>query len=175
MIQSGCTQVSSTVSYYNQAEFFKGFYIRLDWHYGAGQYYLQMYEFDGTPKPWMWQTYNPPQMLPTTPLKQVVSVFCSYPDLFLRLNIYFLSRCMVRSTTQDQRHQKLRKMEIYPLYRMDPFLFSSHSFCLFSTRFSCPACLFFALPTFAPSTQTFSISESSTKKTVLCYIFFFQS
>jgi hypothetical protein len=73
MIQNGCTQVSSTVSYYGQREFFTGFYIRTDWHFGQGNYYLQLYEFDGTPKPWMWQTYNPPQMLPTTPLKQVVS------------------------------------------------------------------------------------------------------
>lgn len=73
MIQNGCTQVSSTVSYYGQRELFTGFYIRTDWHFGQGNYYLQLYEFDGTPKPWMWQTYNPPQMLPTTPLKQVVS------------------------------------------------------------------------------------------------------
>jgi hypothetical protein len=72
MVQNGCTQVSSAVSYYGQDEYFTGFYIRQEWHFGAGGYYLQMYGFDGTPKPWMWQTYNPPQMLPTRPLKQVV-------------------------------------------------------------------------------------------------------
>ena len=76
MIQNGCTEVSSAVSYYNQEEFMTGYNIRLDWHFGAGGYYLHMFGFDGTPKPWMWLTYNPPQMLPTRPLKQVVSSGC---------------------------------------------------------------------------------------------------
>lgn len=49
-----------------------GFNIRQDWHFGSGGYYLQMFQFDGQPKPWMWQTYNPPQMLPTQQLKQKV-------------------------------------------------------------------------------------------------------
>ena len=78
MIQNGCTEVSSAVSYYNQEEFMTGYNIRLDWHFGAGGYYLHMFGFDGTPKPWMWLTYNPPQMLPTRPLKQVVSSGCVY-------------------------------------------------------------------------------------------------
>ena len=32
-----------------------------------------MYEFDGTPKPLMWKIYDPPEMLPTAQLKEVVS------------------------------------------------------------------------------------------------------
>lgn len=74
MIQNGCKQVSSSIQPYSQQEYMTGFYIRQEWHFGAGGYYLQMYEFDGTPKPWLWLTYKPPQMLPTQQLKQEVSM-----------------------------------------------------------------------------------------------------
>lgn len=72
LIQNGCTEVSSSITPYDQSEFMQSFYIRQEWHFGAGGYYLQMYAFDGTPKPWMWLQYKPPQMLPTQQLKQTV-------------------------------------------------------------------------------------------------------
>lgn len=98
MVQNGCTEVSSTVSYYNQEEFMQGFNIRLDWHFGTGGYYLQLFGFDGTPKPWLWLKYNPPQMLPTRPLKQVVSIFISscialfLADMSHRTGLWFTER-----------------------------------------------------------------------------------
>lgn len=46
----------------------QGFDIQIGVHYGNPAYYLQLYEFDGTPKPFLWQIYNPPQMLPTSQL-----------------------------------------------------------------------------------------------------------
>ncbi|CAO1622984.1 unnamed protein product [Parajaminaea phylloscopi] len=67
-ISSRCGYTSSTVSSYTQQEFMQGFEIHLSTHYGNPAYYLQLYEFDGTPKPVMWQRYNPPQMLPTQQL-----------------------------------------------------------------------------------------------------------
>ncbi|UZJ52878.1 hypothetical protein CBS101457_002198 [Exobasidium rhododendri] len=72
LVQSGCAQVSSSITSYDQDEYMIGFNIRREWHFGAGGYYLAMFEFDGTPKPWMWLTYDPPQMLPTQQLKQTV-------------------------------------------------------------------------------------------------------
>jgi len=72
LVQSGCTEVSSSITAYDQSEFMQSFYIRQEWHFGSGGYYLQMYAFDGTPKPWMWLQYKPPQMLPTQQLKQTV-------------------------------------------------------------------------------------------------------
>ncbi|CEH12740.1 Chaperone, endoplasmic reticulum protein-folding, fungi [Ceraceosorus bombacis] len=72
LIQSGCTHTSESIVAYDQAEYMQGFNIRLDMHYGSGAYYLQMFEFDGTPKPWLWQTYNPPQMLPTQQLHKKI-------------------------------------------------------------------------------------------------------
>lgn len=39
---------------------------------GVATYVLKLYQFDGTPKPLMYQVYNPPQMLPTTQLHEKV-------------------------------------------------------------------------------------------------------
>ncbi|EPQ26337.1 uncharacterized protein PFL1_05985 [Pseudozyma flocculosa PF-1] len=71
-ISDYCAQVSNVVQSYTQKEDMNGFEIHLDTHYGQPAYYLKLYEFDGAPKPIMWQTYNPPQMLPTEQLHQVV-------------------------------------------------------------------------------------------------------
>lgn len=73
MVQNGCTQQSQTLISYDQQEYMQGFYVRNDWHFGQGGIYLEMYEFDGTPKPWLWQTHNPPEMLPTQQLHKKVS------------------------------------------------------------------------------------------------------
>ncbi|KAN0061993.1 Reversal of tor2 lethality [Thecaphora frezii] len=71
-ISDYCAEVSNVVQYYDQKEDMNGFEIHLDTHYGTPAYYLKMYEFDGTPKPIMWQVYNPPQMLPTEHIHQTV-------------------------------------------------------------------------------------------------------
>lgn len=73
LVQNGCTQQSQTLISYDQQEYMQGFYVRNDWHFGQGGIYLEMYEFDGTPKPWLWQTHNPPEMLPTQQLHKKVS------------------------------------------------------------------------------------------------------
>ncbi|PWN24515.1 hypothetical protein BDZ90DRAFT_234801 [Jaminaea rosea] len=67
-ISSRCAQTSNVVTSYNQQELMQGWEIHLAMHYGVPSYYLQLYEFDGTPKPIMWQRYNPPSMLPTQQL-----------------------------------------------------------------------------------------------------------
>ena len=67
-ISSRCGHTSNVVSSYTQQEYMQGWEIHLAVHYGNPAYYLQLYEFDGTPKPVMWQTYNPPSMLPTQQL-----------------------------------------------------------------------------------------------------------
>lgn len=46
----------------------QGFEIHLSTHFTISAYYLQLYEFDGTPKPILWQKYYPAQMLPTEQL-----------------------------------------------------------------------------------------------------------
>lgn len=82
MVQSGCESTSQSIASYDQKESMQGFNIRLDVHYGRGNYYLLMYDFQGVPKPWLWQTYNPPQMLPTQQLHKEVSLLYA-PLLFL--------------------------------------------------------------------------------------------
>ncbi|PWN91924.1 hypothetical protein FA10DRAFT_265744 [Acaromyces ingoldii] len=72
LVQNGCTQQSQTLISYDQQEYMQGFYVRNDWHFGQGGIYLEMYEFDGTPKPWLWQTHNPPEMLPTQQLHKKI-------------------------------------------------------------------------------------------------------
>lgn len=72
LIQDGCSRESSSIIPYDQEEYMRGFYIRQEWHYGSGGYYLELLQFDGTPKPWLWQVYNPPNMLPTQQLRQKV-------------------------------------------------------------------------------------------------------
>jgi hypothetical protein len=78
LVQNSCTSTSSSIAAYDQKESMTGFNIRLEMHFGASAYYLQMYDFAGVPKPWLWQTYNPPQMLPTQQLhKKVRAPVCS--------------------------------------------------------------------------------------------------
>lgn len=67
-ISDRCASQSNRVQSYNQVETMMGFDILLDTHYTRPAYKLQLYEFDGNPKPYMWQVYNPPQMLPTEQL-----------------------------------------------------------------------------------------------------------
>lgn len=67
-VSDRCASTSNTVSSYNQVEIMMGFDIKIDTHFTKPAYMLQLYEFDGNPKPWMWQIYNPPQMLPTEQL-----------------------------------------------------------------------------------------------------------
>ncbi|CAO1636361.1 unnamed protein product [Sympodiomycopsis kandeliae] len=67
-ISDRCASESNKIQSYNQVETMLGFEIHLDTHYTKAAYSLQLYEFDGTPKPVMWQIYNPPQMLPTEQL-----------------------------------------------------------------------------------------------------------
>lgn len=69
---SRCDSSSERVQWYSQTEQLKGFQIGLDTHYDEPAYYLQLYDWDGSLKPLMWQRFNPPQMLPTQPLKQAV-------------------------------------------------------------------------------------------------------
>ncbi|PWO00758.1 hypothetical protein FA09DRAFT_303877 [Tilletiopsis washingtonensis] len=72
LVQNSCTSTSSSIAAYDQKESMTGFNIRLEMHFGASAYYLQMYDFAGVPKPWLWQTYNPPQMLPTQQLHKKI-------------------------------------------------------------------------------------------------------
>lgn len=71
---SRCASKTEQVQWYGQVEHLKGFQIGIDTHYDQTAYYLQLYEFDGTPKPLMWQRFNPPQMLPVQALKKSVCV-----------------------------------------------------------------------------------------------------
>lgn len=72
-VSDRCAENSDTSSYYYQSELMNGWYITRDTHYGESAYFLQMYAYDGTLKPGMWQTYNPPEMLPTE--KLVVTIY----------------------------------------------------------------------------------------------------
>lgn len=69
---SRCGPQSEQVQWYGQEEHLKGFQIGIDTHYDEVAYYLQLYDFDGSLKPLMWQVFNPPQMLPTEALRHTV-------------------------------------------------------------------------------------------------------
>lgn len=71
-ISDRCAEKSNYVQSYDQKEDMNGFEIHLDIHYNKPVWALKMYEFDGTPKPLMYQVYDPPQMLPTQPLHEEV-------------------------------------------------------------------------------------------------------
>ncbi|KAJ1024758.1 hypothetical protein NDA16_002798 [Ustilago loliicola] len=71
-ISNRCAKRSNYVQSYDQREYMTGFEIHLDTHFNSPAYKLRMYGFDGTPKPDMWQVYDPPQMLPTQPLHEEV-------------------------------------------------------------------------------------------------------
>lgn len=72
LTEDRCSSTSTTSSYYYQSEYMLGFDITLDLHFGRPEYRLQLYAFDGALKPVMWQTYNPPQMLPNELLVQTI-------------------------------------------------------------------------------------------------------
>lgn len=71
-ISDRCAENSNYVQSYDQKEDMNGFEIHLDIHYNKPVWALKMYEFDGTPKPLMYQIYDPPQMLPLQPLHEEV-------------------------------------------------------------------------------------------------------
>ncbi|PWN50644.1 hypothetical protein IE53DRAFT_83911 [Violaceomyces palustris] len=71
-ISDRCAETSNTIMAYDQTEFMTGFEIHIDTHYGQSVYVLKMYEFDGTPKPLMYQIYNPPSMLPNQQLHEEI-------------------------------------------------------------------------------------------------------
>lgn len=72
LIEDRCSSTSTMSSYYYQPEYMLGFDITLDLHFGRPEYRLQLYAFDGALKPLMWQTHNPPQMLPTELLVETI-------------------------------------------------------------------------------------------------------
>lgn len=71
-VSDRCAERSNYVQSYDQREYMTGFEIHLDTHYNTPAYKLLMYTFDGSPKPLLWQVYDPPQMLPTQPLHEEV-------------------------------------------------------------------------------------------------------
>ncbi|PWZ01165.1 hypothetical protein BCV70DRAFT_90659 [Testicularia cyperi] len=71
-VSDRCAENSNYVQSYDQVENMNGFEIHLDTHFGKTVYALKLYEFDGTPKPMMYQVYDPPSMLPTQPLHEEV-------------------------------------------------------------------------------------------------------
>ena len=71
-ISDRCAQVSNVVQSYDQKEEMQGFEIHKDVHFGKPVYSLKLYQFNGEPKPLMYQVYDPPQMLPTEQLHQQV-------------------------------------------------------------------------------------------------------
>lgn len=71
-VSDRCAENSNYVQSYDQKEDMQGFVISLDTHYNTPMYALQLYAFDGSLKPMMYQYYDPPQMLPTTPLHEQV-------------------------------------------------------------------------------------------------------
>ncbi len=60
-VSSRCAENSNYVQSYDQVENMQGFEIHLDTHYNSPAYVLKMYEFDGTPKPLMYQVFNLPR------------------------------------------------------------------------------------------------------------------
>ncbi|EST09059.1 hypothetical protein PSEUBRA_001392 [Kalmanozyma brasiliensis GHG001] len=71
-ISDRCAERSNYVQSYDQVEFMQGFVIHQDEHFGASTYALQLYQFDGSLKPMLFQVYDPPQMLPTQALHEQV-------------------------------------------------------------------------------------------------------
>lgn len=67
-IQDPCAPVSNFIEYYNNTELYVLWNIYQDVVRG---YTLQLYQFDGTPLPPMWQVSSSPNMLPTQPLRNV--------------------------------------------------------------------------------------------------------
>ncbi|SOV05750.1 related to ROT1 - molecular chaperone in the endoplasmic reticulum [Ustilago sp. UG-2017a] len=71
-VSDRCAENSNYVQGYDQREYMTGFEIHLDTHYNTPVYYLKLYQFDGSPKPLLYQVFDPPQMLPTQPLHEEV-------------------------------------------------------------------------------------------------------
>ncbi|CAD6945788.1 unnamed protein product [Tilletia caries] len=71
-IKTMCGEVSDSVQYYEETELISQWSTSLVRHYGSPAYALQLYAFDGSPIPVLYQIYNPPQMLPTQQLHQQI-------------------------------------------------------------------------------------------------------
>ncbi|WFD27033.1 hypothetical protein MNAN1_002027 [Malassezia nana] len=71
-VSDSCGGKNNQVQYYAQQELMEGFYISKYIHFNEPTYKLQLYEFDGTPKPAMYLTYRPPQMYPTQALHKLM-------------------------------------------------------------------------------------------------------
>ncbi|KAK0564222.1 Reversal of tor2 lethality [Tilletia horrida] len=71
-IKAQCGTISQFVQYYEEPELISKWSTSLVRHYGSPAYALQLYAFDGTPVPVLYQVYNPPQMLPTQQLHQQI-------------------------------------------------------------------------------------------------------
>lgn len=71
-ISHSCGDRNNKVQYYAQQEMMQSFYISTYIHYNESSYKLQLYEFDGTPKPAMYLHYRPPQMYPTKALHKLM-------------------------------------------------------------------------------------------------------
>ncbi|CAE6337105.1 unnamed protein product [Rhizoctonia solani] len=64
-VQDPCAAVSNIITLYNQTEYMAQWRIFTDPTYGPK---LHLFQFDGAPLAPMFQSYNPPRMLPTRPL-----------------------------------------------------------------------------------------------------------
>lgn len=64
-LSDSCGDGNDKVQYYAQQEMMQSFYISKYIHYDQPSYKLQLYEFDGTPKPPMYLAFRPPEMYPT--------------------------------------------------------------------------------------------------------------
>ncbi|SPO47261.1 related to ROT1 - molecular chaperone in the endoplasmic reticulum [Moesziomyces antarcticus] len=71
-VSDRCAEKSNYVQSYDQVENMNGFEIHLDTHFNSPAYSLQLYRFDGSLAPLMYQVFNPPQMLPTQPLHEEI-------------------------------------------------------------------------------------------------------
>lgn len=72
-----CKHEEDKIDFYSQPEFMKSFEITTYKHYALGadpqwSYKLQLYEFDGNPKPPMYLHYRPPLMYPTQPMHKMM-------------------------------------------------------------------------------------------------------
>jgi len=71
-LSNSCGGDNNKVQYYAQQEMIGSFYIATYIHYNEPTYKLQLYEFDGSPKPFMYLTYRPPEMYPTEGLHKTM-------------------------------------------------------------------------------------------------------
>lgn len=115
LVSEPCKQNYSQYVFYEQEITLKEFFVAVDLYYG--RYRLNLYEFDGTPRPPLYLVYRPPQMLPTSTLNPGVKEEVKEHNSSSKREVMPPVRERIRrSLINRSRTSAQREVPISPLY-----------------------------------------------------------